>query len=100
MVFLAILAAGFIFFSGILLFYHAFLIMTNQTTWEHSRRSSISYLKIYSRTIFPFDYGVWNNIKMALFHKNKVREWTLRHPDILKARDGFNYFENDYYNCC
>ena len=94
------LSAWFIFFTGILLFYHCFLIMTNQTTWEHSRGPSISYLKIYHRSVFPFDYGIWNNIKMTLFHGNLVREWVLRHPHLLRVRDGFNYCTNEYYNCC
>ena len=96
---LVLIIVGFIFFVGILLFYHGFLIITNQTTWEHSRRSVISYLKVYHRTIFPFDYGIVNNIKMIMFHGNNVREWVLRHPQILRSRDGFNYWVNDYYNC-
>ena len=98
--FFIIIAIGFLFFVGILLFYHGFLIITNQTTWEHSRRSVISYLKVYHRTIFPFDYGIVNNIKMIMFHGNYVREWVLRHPQILRSRDGFNYWVNDYYNWC
>jgi palmitoyltransferase len=97
--FLIFIAGGFIFFTAILLVYHTFLIMTNQTTWEHSRRRQISYMRIYPRVVFPFDYGIINNVKMILCHKGKVRDWTLRHPQLLKTRDGFNYFDNEYYNC-
>jgi len=99
-IFLICVSGGFLFFTVLLLVYHAFLIMTNQTTWEHSRRPIISYLKIYDKDIFPFDYGIWNNIKMIMLHENKVRDWVLRHPQLLRARNGFNYFVNEHYNCC
>jgi hypothetical protein len=96
-VFLMFLAGGFAFFTGILMIFHGFLILTNQTTWENSRRTQISYMKIYPRVVFPFDYGIVKNIKMILWHQGKVRNWTLRHPHLLKTRDGFNYFDNEYY---
>lgn len=97
---LGAIAAAFVFFSGLLLFYHIYLMMTNQTTWEHSRRPAISYLRVYPKSVFPFDYGIKQNMMQLLFHENKVREWVLRHPHLLKVRNGFNYCENEYYNCC
>uniref|UniRef100_A0AAV1TYH5 Palmitoyltransferase n=1 Tax=Peronospora matthiolae TaxID=2874970 RepID=A0AAV1TYH5_9STRA len=44
-----------------LLGYQAFLISTNQTSWEHARRSSITYLQNLSDDRSPFDRGILQN---------------------------------------
>ncbi|CAI5734136.1 unnamed protein product [Hyaloperonospora brassicae] len=44
-----------------LLGYQVFLISTNQTSWEHARRSSITYLQDLPDSRSPFDRGVLRN---------------------------------------
>ena len=58
----------FLLFTGLLLFYHSFLIMSNQTTWEHSRRGAISYLKIYPLGVLPFYTSIKDNIRQTFLH--------------------------------
>lgn len=44
-----------------LLIYQTFLISTNQTSWEHARRQSITYLRDLPTDRSPFDRGVFTN---------------------------------------
>ena len=62
-------------FTAALLCYHSYLLMFASSTWEHSKRNRISYLKIYPRNFNPFDYGVLRNLKLAFFHGNQLRDW-------------------------
>jgi palmitoyltransferase len=57
----------FIPFVAGLLIYHSYLIAAGTTTWEHSRRNSISYLKIYPTGILPFYISILDNIKGNIF---------------------------------
>lgn len=99
MVFL-VLSGLFTLFTGTLLVYHTYLLMSGQTTWEHSRRNTITYLAIYPVGILPFYKGIWENIKIAFCHGGKCREWSLQEPYELKEEQGFNICENEYYSCC
>jgi palmitoyltransferase len=54
------LAVLFEIFAGILLVYHAYLLATNQTTWETSSAARITYLQHIKREA-PFSRGLpWN----------------------------------------
>lgn len=53
-----------------LLIYHTFLISTNQTTWEYTRRDNISYLRIYPKGTYPFSQGIFKNFYLVLCDKN------------------------------
>lgn len=55
----------FMLFTGILLLYHTYLIVTNQTTWEHNRRDAITYMKGYPIGFYPFDKGCLSNLKLT-----------------------------------
>merc|ERR1712217_218112 len=84
-----------------LLVYHAYLIVTAQTTWEHLCRQDIDYLKPFPRTVFPFSSGgSWAN---AVAFLGRDRRW---HPKEWQFtwQPGqpipFNIFENDYWSCC
>ncbi len=46
-----------------LAFYHSYLAMTAQTTWEHLRGSRIYYLKIFPEAYHPFDRGLAENLR-------------------------------------
>jgi len=64
-------------FTGALLLFHTMLILTNQTTWEFTRKTTLSYLRMYPRSFHPFSKGGFENIKMIFFHGNKTRKWEL-----------------------
>ncbi|POM69618.1 Putative dolichyl-phosphate beta-glucosyltransferase [Phytophthora palmivora] len=44
-----------------LFFYQAYLVSTNQTSWEHARRSSITYLQNLPDKRSPFNRGIFQN---------------------------------------
>lgn len=46
-----------------LAFYHSYLAMTAQTTWEHLRGSRIYYLKVFPESYHPFDRGLAQNLR-------------------------------------
>jgi palmitoyltransferase len=87
-------------FTGALLGYHTYLLLTNQSTWEFTRRSQISYLRGYPKGFLPFDKGAWQNIKMAFFHNHKRREWVAPSVEYAKSHQTFNWCDNQYYSCC
>jgi len=78
-------------FTGLLLLFHSLLIVTNQTTWEYTRKDTLNYLRIYPKNFHPFSKGVLENIKMVFFHGNKVRLWELPPPQEPYLDDGINY---------
>ena len=53
MIFIVILFL-FLIFTSILGGYHAYLIASGQTTWEHGSRSNITYMKPYPHGVMPF----------------------------------------------
>ena len=59
---LFLLNIGFIAFTGYLFLYHTLLITSGMTTWEHLRRSRISYLKYLPQGYNPFSKGCIKNI--------------------------------------
>ena len=96
---------GFIAFMFLLMtaglgFYHAYLITTAQTTWEHTRRHTITYLRPYSNKIMPFYVSVRVNLQRTFFHGGKCFDWRLRQPSQLKEIQGFNICNNEYFDCC
>mmetsp|Transcript_88656 Transcript_88656/g.275620 ORF Transcript_88656/g.275620 Transcript_88656/m.275620 type:complete len:372 (+) Transcript_88656:156-1271(+) len=85
---------------GGLLVYHAYLIATAQTTWEHLSREDIDYLRAFPRTVFPFSRGSCANFK-AFTQRGRgspPQEWrfTWRPGQPVP----FNIFENKYWSCC
>jgi hypothetical protein len=58
-------------FTGVLCGYHIYLIMSGQTTWEHSGRMNITYLKAYKHGQMPFYRGIFGNIKQVFCHGGK-----------------------------
>jgi palmitoyltransferase len=49
---------GFVLFTGYLFIYHFMLVSSGLTTWEHMRRSKISYLNYLPTGYNPFSKGV------------------------------------------
>ena len=66
-----------IIFTGILLAYHTYLVLSGQTTWEHSSRMRITYLQPYKHGQMPFYLGLWGNVKQTFFHGGLHKEWVL-----------------------
>lgn len=53
--------------------YHMFLLLWGTTTWEHSRYDTIDYMKVFPKGNYPFNYGVWGNLKLACCHGGNTR---------------------------
>lgn len=53
----------FMIFTGVLLGYHSYLLLSGQTTWEHSSRMLITYLRPYKLGQMPFFKGIFGNLK-------------------------------------
>lgn len=92
----------FVLFVGLLFFYHTMLIMTNTTTWENTKGSTIDYISYYPLGIDPFDEGLCKNLHHTFFHDGRVTDWTL--PDLKffmeKNSKSFNWRNNQYWKCC
>lgn len=75
---------------------HVYLISIGSTTWELTRRNSITYLAPYPYNIHPFSLSFFSNWKSAI-STSKVTNWTLPRPQIIYP---FNWCENKYWSCC
>ncbi|KAK5577604.1 hypothetical protein RB653_002547 [Dictyostelium firmibasis] len=90
----------------VLFFFHSFLVLTNQSSWEFNKYQRITYLKPFSkRGINPFDKGAWNNLKKFLKGNEKPSDWALLSKyevDQMKKKEEntFNFWNNKYYSCC
>jgi len=76
---LALFALGLCTWLPVLLaVYHTYLIATNQTTWEFSRKQRITYLRMATHDR-PFDEGICTNFYLAwcASHSPHLREWHL-----------------------
>ena len=83
MIFIVILFL-FLIFTSILGGYHAYLIASGQTTWEHAGRSNITYMKPYPHGVMPFYTSIKENFIQTFFHGGKVQDWKLHQPAELK----------------
>jgi len=70
-------------FAFLLTLYHSYLLSTNQTTWEHTKADTINYMQVYPPKYFPFDRGVFNNLKMCILPGPSPHIYDL--PDIHEA---------------
>ncbi|KAH7492530.1 hypothetical protein KRP22_001917 [Phytophthora ramorum] len=67
--------------------YQAYLISTNQTSWEHARRSSITYLHNLPDKRSPFDRGVLQNWWVFLLNGDR-NKWV--HQSVAKPVTSHN----------
>ncbi|EGG20574.1 hypothetical protein DFA_00435 [Cavenderia fasciculata] len=85
--------------------FHTYLIFTDQSSWEVTKRSRISYLKSISGVRYPFSQGIKKNI-VAHWNQNfGVYRWSLPSDERLKElkkrkENSFNLWNNKYYSCC
>lgn len=87
-----LLALGFCCFTGYLLFYHTMLISCGITTWEHMRKTKISYLKYLPPGFNPFSKGVISNWRIFLTEQTRangcqeVQSWDDQIPTFQEAK--------------
>ena len=98
--FFMVLLFLFILFTGILGGYHMYLLISGQTTWEHSSRMAVTYLRPYKIGILPFYMGMQENLRQAFCNRGVPIEWELLDPIELTEKQGFNWCENEYWSCC
>jgi hypothetical protein len=65
----------FMIFTAILGGYHAYLITSGQTTWEHASRSNITYMKPYPMGVMPFYMSIRENLEQVFLHGGRVNDW-------------------------
>ena len=104
-----LLAFGFCCFTGYLFIYHTMLVSCGMTTWEHMRRTKISYLKYLPPGYNPFSLGISQNWRKFLNEatwatgSEELQEWDSLIVPFDEAKTieaGCNIIENKYYSCC
>lgn len=94
----AFVASGLV---ALLLGYHSYLCLVNETTWENVSGHKIDYMAVYPSGYKPFSRGLWYNLKCFFFHGNQIQDWEL--PDIKstwKREEKDTCWKNQYYSCC
>lgn len=78
-----ILTGPFCVFTILMLFYHSYLAVVNQTTWENLSWGKITYLRIWPRQLgSPFSRGIIRNLKFFCVESlGSVVVWKL--PDEI-----------------
>jgi palmitoyltransferase len=81
--------------------FHIYLVVTNQTSWEVTKRSKISYLKDLPESVFPFDEGIMKNTaEFWCINKDKVWEISSENVRYQMRQPNSNIWNNEYYSCC
>lgn len=78
--------------------FHTYLILTNQTTWEVTKRRKISYLQEVPEEEFPFDIGFFGNFKEFFTMRKSNIVWMVP-EDINTRTKKFNIWNNKYWSC-
>lgn len=84
-----------------LLPFHIFLILTNKTTWESLKSTSIPYMKDWTSSISPFSQGLFQNIRE--FVTMRWNHPTYQFPSgarYEKWKNDNSFLVNDSYECC
>lgn len=87
-----------------LTFFHVYLMVTNQTTYENQRRRKIPYLRHLPEDHNPFSQGCWQNSIFFLFkmRASSPVNWELQYalPGQRSPSWTDKVFDNQYYSCC
>lgn len=84
-----------------LIFFHSYLILTNQTTYEVIRRGRLDYMRNVPPNVKPFSRGYVKNIvsfccgSRSFYHVEEMPS-----DDILAARASNSCLQSLYFNCC
>eukprot|EP01117_Protostelium_nocturnum_P002317 TRINITY_DN12980_c0_g1_i1.p1 TRINITY_DN12980_c0_g1~~TRINITY_DN12980_c0_g1_i1.p1 ORF type:complete len:333 (+),score=86.53 TRINITY_DN12980_c0_g1_i1:192-1190(+) len=82
---------------SILLFFHLYLVFTNQTTWERTKRNHITYLKDLPDHSMPFDRGCHRNLYNFFMKPDVEVEW-MYDPHPTQTLAG-KLCDNEHYSC-
>jgi len=99
--FLAMLVCiGFTILLGALLFFHSYLVVTGQTTWEASSIGNVTYLKGLPVGIYPFSEGWIHNVRRFCFRSSRdpPTRWPQPEPPWQEGQR-FWWLENEYWSC-
>ncbi|KAH9559323.1 hypothetical protein CY35_06G052600 [Sphagnum magellanicum] len=85
-----------------LLAFHSYLIMTNQTTYELTRRKHIPYLKGLPDKAHPFNKGLKANVySFCSTSRSEYPIYVLPSPEELEARaHSSSCLERQFCSCC
>jgi len=85
-----------------MLAHQVYLVITNQTSYEAARRTSIPYLKRVPENVHPFSEGCPRNVtQFCWVGLHKIGSPTLPNEDeLLLESKRETLFENRYYSCC
>eukprot|EP00614_Pseudopedinella_elastica_P006274 CAMPEP_0172607396 /NCGR_PEP_ID=MMETSP1068-20121228/27587_1 /TAXON_ID=35684 /ORGANISM="Pseudopedinella elastica, Strain CCMP716" /LENGTH=351 /DNA_ID=CAMNT_0013410383 /DNA_START=156 /DNA_END=1208 /DNA_ORIENTATION=+ len=87
--FLVIFLDFLIFMSGMLVFFHSFLLFTMSTTYELIKHEKVPYMQGLDPTDFPFSRSVPYNLRMACWTHGfglLCRKWTSYKWELQKTR--------------
>jgi len=99
--FLAMLVCiGFTILLGALLFFHSYLVVTGQTTWEASSVGNVTYLKGLPVGIYPFSEGWIRNMRRFCLRSSRdpPTKWPQPEPPWQEGQQ-FWWLENEYWSC-
>ena len=85
-----------------LLAFHAYMMVSNQTTWEWSKADGIYYTKTLDEEVLPFDLGCWDNLKEFWFRMHRPSySWSVI-SEIYEPgyEPPSNCCNNKHYSCC
>jgi palmitoyltransferase len=85
-----------------LLAFHSYLIMTNQTTYELTRRKRIPYLRGLPDKAHPFSKGLKANVySFCSTSRSEYPIYVLPSPEELEARaHSSSCLERQFCSCC
>ncbi|MCO5588711.1 hypothetical protein L7F22_042670 [Adiantum nelumboides] len=84
-----------------LIFFHGYLIVTNQTTYEVIRRGRLDYMRNVPSNVKPFSRGWVRNIaSFCCGSRSYYQIEEIPSADILAARASSSFFQVLYFNCC
>jgi hypothetical protein len=86
-----------------LFWFHLFLIITNQTTWEVTKRHKISYLMNLNGFSSPFDEGCCFNLKQFCCDMpSGPIDWKIKgnKKKSVDVNMSENLWDNKHYSCC
>lgn len=82
-----------------LFFFHSYLVVTNQTTYETMRKQKLHYLRSLPEERHPFSRGFVSNVRDFCSMRPGV-DWESRYTPEPTLHWSDKFFDNDYYSCC
>ncbi|KAI5083253.1 hypothetical protein GOP47_0002996 [Adiantum capillus-veneris] len=88
-------------FLVLLLLFHSYLVITNQTTNELTRRKRIAEFRNVPMNVNPYSEGcVWNIYQFCWATQGPYEIEKIPGLEVLKERERYSCRETLYFNCC